>query len=175
MTNVTPPPGAHDHAQGPENAPVTLVEYGDYQCPSCGAAYLVVKQLQQEFGDQLRFVFRNFPLTDMHPYAEHAAEAAEATTAQGKFWAMHDALYEHQRALHDTQLAQYAQQVGADATAVTQALEGGTFAGRVREDLASGLRSGVQGTPTFYINGIRFDGDWSSIDLQAALRDAASR
>lgn len=175
MTNLTPPPGPHDHAQGPENAPVTLVEYGDYQCPDCGDAHPVVKRLQQEFGDQLRFVFRNFPLTDMHPSAEHAAEAAEAVGAQGKFWPMHDALYTHQRALHDAQLAQYAQQAGADAATVTQALAEGTFANRVGEDLASGERSGVQGTPTFYVNGVRFDGDWSSGELGAALRDAGAR
>lgn len=175
MTHLNPPVGAHDHAQGPENAPVTLTEYGDFQCPDCGDAYPVVQQMQQMFGERLRFVFRNFPLNDIHPYAEHAAEAAEAAGAQGKFWPMHDTLFTHQRALHDPQLAQYAQQAGADPAAVTQALADGTFAKRVGEDLQSGERSGVQGTPTFYINGIRFDGDWTSDEFPAALRAAGAR
>ncbi len=173
--SLTPPVSARDHAQGNDTAPLTLVEYGDYQCPDCGDAYPVVKQLQQTFGDQLRFVYRNFPLTDMHPYAEHAAEAAEAADAQGKFWPMHDTLYQHQRALHDAQLAEYAQQAGADADKVTQALADGTFIKRVGEDLQSGERSGVQGTPTFYINGVRFDGDWTSGEFPAALRAAGAR
>jgi len=172
MIHLTPPVGAHDHAQGSDHAPVTLVEYGDFQCPDCGYAHPVVQQLQQEFGDSLCFVYRNFPLNDMHPYAEHAAEAAEAAGAQGKFWPMHDTLFTHQHALHDPQLAQYAQKAGADPAAVTQALAEGTFASRVGEDLADGERSGVQGTPTFYINGVCFDGDWISDEFPAALRDA---
>lgn len=175
MTHLTPPIGPHDHVQGPENAPITLVEYGDFQCPDCGDAHPVVKQMQQEFGESLRFVYRNFPLNDIHPYAEHAAEAAEAAGAQGKFWPMHDLLYAHQRALHDPQLAEYAQQAGADPAAVTQALADGTFAPRVGEDLAGGERSGVQGTPTFYVNGIRFDGNWSSGELSLALQEAGAR
>ncbi len=175
MTHLNPPVGAHDHAQGAENAPVTLTEYGDFQCPDCGDAYLVVQQMQQELGERLRFVFRNFPLNDIHPYAEHAAEAAEAAGAQGKFWPMHDLLFAHQNALHDPQLARHAQQAGADPAAVTQALADGTFASRVGEDLQSGERSGVQGTPTFYINGVRFDGDWTSGEFPAALRAAGAR
>ncbi len=175
MTTLNPPPDAHDHAQGPDHAPITLTEYGDFQCPDCGDAYPMVKQLQREFGARLRFVYRSFPLNDIHPCAEHAAEAAEAAGAQGMFWPMHDTLYAHQHALHDPQLAQYAQQAGADPAAVTRALADGTFAARVGEDLKSGERSGVQGTPTFYINGVRFDGDWSSGELEAALRDAGAR
>ena len=98
---LKPPVGANDHAQGAANAPVTVVEYGDYECPYCGEAYPVTKALQKRLGDKLRFVFRNFPLAEMHPHAEHAAEAAEAAGAQGKFWEMHDLLYEHQDALED--------------------------------------------------------------------------
>lgn len=173
--SLTPPVGARDHAQGPDTAPVTLVEYGDFQCPDCADAFPVVKQLQQEFGGHLRVVYRSFPLSDIHPYAEHAAEAAEAADAEGKFWPMHDLLFEHQQALRDADLARYAHQIGANPNAVTQALAEGTFAGRVREDLQSGERSGVQGTPTFYINGVRFNGDWTSGELPAALRAAGAR
>lgn len=167
--SLTPPVGARDHAQGPDTAPVTLVEYGNFQCPDCGDAFPVVKELQQEFGGHLRVVYRSFPLSDIHPYAEHAAEAADA---EGKFWPMHDLLFEHQQALHDADLARYAHQIGANPDAVTQALAEGTFAGRVREDLQSGAQSRIQGTPTFFINGTRFDGDWSSDDLRAAVRGA---
>jgi protein-disulfide isomerase len=182
---LRPPVGPTDHAQGPSDAPVTLVEYGDYQCPYCGQAYQILESVLPRLGDRLRFVFRNFPLAEAHPYATHAAQAAEGTAAQGgegKFWAMHDALYEHQQdsedALDDAHLIAYAREVGVDADAVTRDLASGAFEQRVRTDFMSGVRSGVNGTPTFFINGVRFDGDWSDVDAfvgaleQASLRPA---
>ena len=171
---LTPPVGDEDHTAGPDDAPVTLVEYGDYECPSCGMAYPVVKAIQQRMGDRLRFVFRNFPLAESHPHAEHAAEAAEAAGAQGRFWPMHDTLFEHQQALDDAHLVRYAAELGLDADEMARALEEGTFEPRVRRDFRSGLRSGVNGTPTFFINGERYDGDWTDPDaFLTALMETA--
>ena len=167
------PVSERDHQQGPANAPVTLVEYGDYECPYCGRAYPIVKALQDRMGDQLRFVFRNFPLTQIHPYAEHAAEAAEAAGAQGTFWPYHDTLYEHQNALTDNDLIGYATDLGLDVDRFARELEDGAFAERVREDFMSGVRSGVNGTPTFFINGYRYDGSYDYDTLLAALQEAA--
>jgi len=147
-----------DHIQGTPDAPLTLVEYGDYECPYCGAAYYSVKQAQQRMGDRLCFVFRNFPLTQIHPHAGHAAEAAEAAGAQGRFWGMHDTLFEHQRALDDLHLVEYAADVGLDVVRFEMDMAAHTYAPRVREDFMSGVRSGVNGTPTFFINGQRHDG-----------------
>jgi len=164
---LTLPVGERDHAQGPADAPVTLVEYGDYECPYCGQAYPIVKQIQQRMGDRLRFVFRNFPLSTLHPHAAHAAEAAEAAGAQGKFWEMHDHLYEHQRQLDDTHLLEYATRLKLDIGRFEQDMASHAFGGRVREDFLSGVRSGVNGTPTFFINGVRHDDSW---DLRTLLR-----
>ena len=109
MSTLTMPVGERDHAQGPADAPVTLVEYGDYECPYCGMAYPIVKQVQARFGDRLRFVFRNFPLTEIHPHALHAALAAEAAGSQGQFWPMHDAIFQHQHSLGDADLTRLAE------------------------------------------------------------------
>jgi protein-disulfide isomerase len=168
--------GAGDHIAGPSNAPVTLVEYGDYECPYCGMAYPIVRRIQQRMGDRLRFAFRNFPLIESHPHAEHAAEAAEDAAAQGNFWGMHDTLYEHQRTLDDAHLVRFAADLGLDARDMARALEEGTFEPRVRRDFRSGVRSGVNGTPTFFINGKRFDGNWSNEGafLDALLEEEAS-
>jgi len=176
-SRLTPDVGDHDHVDGPSDAAATLVEYGDYECPYCGMAYPIVKDLRQRFAGQLRFVFRNFPLSESHPHAEHAAESAEAVAdlaGNASFWAMHDALYENQNALDDEALADYADHVGADADAVARALSSGEYRARVRADFKSGVRSGVNGTPTFFINGARFDGDWQDVEefasaLQGAL------
>lgn len=149
------PVGSRDHIQGPATAPVTLVEYGDYECPSCGAAYPIVKEVRRRLGVRLRFVFRNFPLTTVHPHAQHAAEAAEAAGAQGRFWEMHDALFEHQDALADDALIGYARALGLDMIQFTRDLREHRYVARVGEDVAGGLRSGVNGTPAFYINGRR--------------------
>ncbi|HEX6615022.1 MAG TPA: thioredoxin domain-containing protein [Gemmatimonadales bacterium] len=174
---LQPPVGPDDHAQGPEGAPVTLVEYGDFECPYCGQAYEIVKTIQQRLGGKLRFVFRNFPLKEAHPHAEHAAEAAEAAATRGRFWDMHDLLYENQRRLDDASLAGYAEAIGLDAQRVMQALEDGTYEPQVREDFMSGVRSGVNGTPAFFVNGVRWDGPWNdpAVFLQTLQESAGTR
>ena len=169
------PQAGRDHIQGPIDASVALIEYGDYQCPYCGDAYPVVKAIQEHLGDQLCFVFRNFPLVNSHPQAEHAAEAAEAAAAQGKFWEMHDTLYENQEALDDDSLAHYAEDLGLDAERLIREMMAGTHQARVREDFQSGARGGVNGTPTFFINGVRHDGAPLFDDLFAAVRAALKR
>jgi protein-disulfide isomerase len=166
---------ARDHTRGPAEAPVTLVEYGDYECPHCGRAYPIVKQIQQRMGAHLRFVFRNFPLKESHPHAEHAAEAAEAAGAQGKFWEMHDRLFDRQFALEDENLLEYATELGLDAKRLGADLVARRFQPRVREDFRSGVTSGVNGTPTFFINGARYDADWDVESLFAALEQAGKR
>ena len=171
---LTPPVSARDHAQGPADAPVTLVEYGDYECPHCGRAYPIVKTLQRTMGNDLRFVFRNFPLAKSHPHAEHAAEMAEAAGHQGTFWPMHDLLFEHQDALEDEDLIGYAASLGIDPAWAAAALAQGLFRERVHEDFASGVKSGVNGTPTFFINGVRYDGLLHPTSLLEALVSAAT-
>jgi len=164
------PVTARDHAQGPDDAPLTLVEYGDYECPHCGHAHPIVQEVQRRFGDALRFVFRNFPLSEIHPHAALAAEAAEAAAEQGHFWPMHDLLLENQRALGEPSLIGYAAAIGLDEERVRRELEARSHRTRVRSDFAGGVRSGVNGTPTFFINGIRYDGDWDAGALTVALR-----
>jgi protein-disulfide isomerase len=163
-----------DHIQGPADAPVTLVQYGDYECPYCGAAYPIIKEVQTRMGDRLRFVFRNFPITTSHPHAELAAEAAEAADSQGKFWEMHDLLYENQRRLRDQDLRAYAEQLGLDVELFDKEIAEHIHAERVHEDFMSGVRSGVNGTPTFYINGARHDDSYEIDPLLAALEQAAA-
>jgi protein-disulfide isomerase len=163
-----------DHVGGPPDAPVTLVEYGDYECPYCGAAYPIVKEVQARMGDRLRFVFRNFPITTSHPHAEQAAEAAEAAGAQNQFWEMHDLLYENQAHLGDADLRSYAEQARLDVERFGKELDEHVHAARVREDFMSGVRSGVNGTPSFYINGMRHDDSYDFKTLLAAVDRAAS-
>jgi len=171
---VLPVSEDRDHVQGPGSAPVTLVEYGDYECPYCGAAYPIVKELQARVGDELRFVFRNFPISTSHPHAEQAAEAAEAAAAQGRFWEMHDHLYEHQGRLEDDDLRGYAAELGLDVDRFSAELARHAHADRVREDFMSGVRSGVNGTPTFYVNGVRHDGSYELESLLDAVRRASA-
>jgi len=159
---LTPAVSERDHAIGPADAPVTLVEYGDFECPYCGMAYAVVKSAQRELGKQLRFVFRNFPLAEAHPHARLAAQAAEAAEVQGKFWEMHDTLFQHQDALEADDLSGYAKSLGLDMAQFARDLQDPKYAKRVREDFRSGVRSGVNGTPTFFINGSRFEGSWAN-------------
>jgi protein-disulfide isomerase len=163
-----------DHIQGPADAPVTLVEYGDYECPYCGAAYPIIKEVQSRMGAQLRFVFRNFPITTSHPHAEQAAEAAESAAIQSRFWRMHDLLYENQRRLRDEDLRGYAEKLGLDLAAFETELAEHVHAARVREEFMSGVRSGVNGTPTFYIDGARYDDSYDVETLLAALERAAA-
>ena len=163
-----------DHIQGPADAPVTLVEYGDYQCPYCGAAHRSVQEVQARMGNRLRFVFRNFPISTSHPRAEQAAEAAEAAAAQGRFWPMHDLIFENQKRLSDRDLGDYAEQVGLDLERFDAELAEHVHAARVHEDFMSGVRSGVNGTPTFFVNGARHDDSYDVETLLAALELAAA-
>jgi protein-disulfide isomerase len=156
-----------DHVRGSSDARVTLMEYGDFECPYSGRAYPIVRDLQERMGEQLRFIFRNFPLTTVHPHAEQAAEAAEAAAAQGRFWEMHDLLYENQRHLRDDDLRSYAQTLNLDLDLFDNDLAEHVHADRVHEDFMSGVRSGVNGTPTFFINGLRHD---DSYELETLLR-----
>jgi protein-disulfide isomerase len=161
-----------DHIQGPADAAATLVQYGDYECPYCGAAYPIIKDVQARMGERLRFVFRNFPITTSHPHAERAAEAAETAAAQGKFWEMHDLLYENQKRLRDQDLHAYAEQLGLDVERFDQEMAAQAHADRIHEDFMSGVRSGVNGTPTFYINGVRHDDSYDSETLISTLERA---
>jgi protein-disulfide isomerase len=167
---LAPPVGPSDHIDGPDDAPITLVEYGDYQCPYCGQAYPIVKALQKELGASMRLVFRNMPLANVHPHAENAAEVAEAVATQVPFWPIHDALYENQTDLSDASLLRYAADTGADIDKVKEALNGGGPRERVERDLESGIRSGVNGTPTFFVNGVRYDDSWDYETLLSYLQ-----
>ena len=163
-----------DHIEGPADAPVTLVQYGDYECPFCGAAYPIIKEVQARMGKKLRFVFRNFPITTSHPHAERAAEAAEAAGAQGMFWQMHDHLYENQRHLRDDDLHSYAEALGLVVDVFDKEMAEHVHADRIHEDFMSGVRSGVNGTPTFFINGARHDDSYELETLLSALERAAT-
>ena len=172
------PVGPDDHFLGPADAPVTLLEYGDYECPHCGRAHEVLQTVLGKLGDEVRFIFRNFPLAEVHPHAQVAAEAAESVAAHGgndAFWAMHDMLFENQDALEPDALLEYATAVGADPNVVAEDLSSGASTERVRKDFRSGVRSGVNGTPTFFVNGRRFDGNWGDPDAFAAALHQAVR
>jgi protein-disulfide isomerase len=158
VKSVTLPDPERDHIYGSADALTKLLEYGDYECPFCGEAYAIVKEIQRRLGDDLLFAFRNFPLTNIHPHSEHAAEAAEAAGAQGTFWGMHDILFENQTALDDEDLAAYAAELGLDETRLTREVTSTAYARRIREDFRDGVRAGVNGTPTLFINGERYDG-----------------
>ena len=168
---LTPPVSARDHSEGHSKAPLTLVEFGDYQCPYCGAAYPVIKRLQKTLGSKLRFIFRNFPLTQAHPYAMVAAEAAEAAALQGKFWEMHDLMYENQEDLEPGALSAWAEQIGLTLEEFGTAIREGEITRRIKEDRVSGIRSGVNGTPCFFINGARYDGLADYEPLHTALEE----
>ncbi|HLM79473.1 MAG TPA: DsbA family protein [Terriglobales bacterium] len=172
MATLKVPITAEDHTQGPEDAEVILVEYGDYECPHCGRAYPIVQQVQKHFGKRLRLVFRNFPLSEMHPHAEAAAEVAEFAGAQGKFWEMHDRLFENQPRLGEALFLDLGEKLKLSTTALRQALEQGAFEARVRADFKGGVRSGVNGTPTFFINGHRHDGSFEFETLVSAIHRA---
>ena len=167
---LTVPVSERDHVLGPATAPVTLVEYGDYECPYCGAAHRSVERVLQVMGNDLRFAFRHFPLSQIHPHAYQAAEAAEAAGAQGRFWEMHDLLFENQDRLGLRDLIGYAGALGLDLERFVTDLRGHANAGRLREDFLSGVRSGVNGTPTFFVNGLRHDGGYDVEVLLEALR-----
>jgi protein-disulfide isomerase len=174
MTHLSVPITEADHRAGRDDAPVSLVEYGDYECPHCGRAHPIVQEVRRRMGSALLFVYRHFPLTQIHPHAEHAAETAEAAGAQGKFWEMHDVLFENQDALDDGDLLRYSAALDLDAVRVARELAAGVHTDRVRRDFLSGVRSGVNGTPTFFINGVRHDGPWDFISLMTTLESAAA-
>ena len=166
---VLPVRDDRDHIRGPKKAPVTLVEYGDFECPYCGMAYPVVEAVRKRMGKDLRFVYRHFPLANAHPHAQAAAEAAEAAGAQDKFWEMHDVLFEHQDALEERDLLAYAHALSLDIPRFMAEVRSGVHAPRVREDFTSGVRSGVNGTPSFFINGLRYDGPRDVESMVAAI------
>jgi len=168
------PVSERDHSQGPATAAATLVQYGDYECPYTRQSTTIVRTIQQQLGDQLRFVFRNFPLTEIHPHALHAALAAEAAAAQGKFWQMHDYIFHHQHTLEDADLEQFAEAVGLDMQQFARDMAERPSISRIEEDLQSGIRSGVRGTPTFFINGVLYPGSWEQEALLAALEEAGA-
>jgi len=173
-----PDVGPSDHVRGRADAPVTLVEYGDYECAQCGRAHYIVDIVLGELGDNVRYVFRNFPVSSVHPDAQRAAEAAESVAARAgedAFWAMHDMLMENQDALSVDDLLGYAAAAGADSNAVADDLSSGAARARVDDDLRSGERSGVRDTPTFFVNGVRFEGDWNDPDAFTLALDEAAR
>lgn len=163
-----------DHIQGSPMAKVTLVQYGDYQCPYCGEAYSIIKTIQKRFGSDLRFVFRNFPITEAHPFAETGAEIAEAAGAQGKFWEMHDYLYENQQSLSNVEFfARYAnEKLGLDGKKLKKEVLAQAYTPRIKEDFMTGIRSGVNGTPTFFINDYRHNGSYDYEVLEEAIEFA---
>jgi protein-disulfide isomerase len=165
------PVSKDDHFQGPDKAPLVLVEYGDYQCPHCGHAYPIVKRLQKELGAKLKFVFRNFPLAEAHPDAVNAAKVAEAAALQNKFWEMHDILFEKQNNLSVENLGDYAAELGLNVEDLNEAVGRAAIENRVESDFEGGVRSGVNGTPTFFVNGARYDGDWEYAPFLRALKE----
>jgi len=173
MSLLSPPLADRDHLRGSADARVTLVEYGDFECPACGEAYPVLREVRKAFGENLRFAFRHFPLVISHPHALVAAEAAEAAAAQGKFWPMHDRLFEHQDALDDRALTRHARKIGLDLDQFESALASRVYEARVREDLASGQASGLLGTPGLFINRVLYTGVRDRASLVAALAQAA--
>jgi protein-disulfide isomerase len=169
--SITP----EDHAQGPADAAVTLVQYGDYECPYTRMSRHSVQALQAEYADRLRFVFRHFPLEEIHPHARAAATAAESAAAQDQFWQMHEYLFAHQKALEEADLHQYAIELGLDLVRFARERTSPEVAARIDRDLASGERSGVEGTPTFYVNGVRHDGGYDVDSLRSAIKAHLSR
>jgi protein-disulfide isomerase len=172
MAELHIPVSSNDHILGAESAPVVLVEYGDYECPHCGHAHPVVKRLVKHFGEKLALVYRNFPLSEIHPNAEIAAESAEFSGAGGQFWKMHDAIFENQRSLGLPMLMALADDLELGSANLEKALLSHEFAARVKSDFMGGVRSGVNGTPTFFINGQRFDGPAMYEEMVAAIDGA---
>jgi len=172
MPRLIVPVNERDHVRGSPRAPVTLIEYGDFQCPFCGAAYFVLRNIEERFGRDLRVVYRHFPLTEMHPLAMVAAEASEAAGTQGQFWQMHDMLFENQRNLLPEHLVGYATALGLDVNAFVADVESHRHTQKIREDFMSGVRSGVNGTPCLFINGERFNGPADEALLARAINAA---
>lgn len=174
-TQLKPLEDVTDHVQGNPGAPITLVEYGDYQCPHCGHAYPIVKQIQKHLGDQLKFIFRNFPLKKAHPLAMAAALAAEAAGRQNKFWEMHDTIFENQLYLNEDSFRLFAEDLGLDLDQFNRDINDEELVDEVDSDFGSGIVSGVNGTPTFFINGMRYNGSCETADLLSALNLAIKK
>jgi protein-disulfide isomerase len=168
LVRLAVPVGPDDHVRGSDNAPVTLVEYGDFECPYCGVAYPAVKALEKRYGDKLRVVFRSFPLLQ-HPHAQKAAEAAEFAADRDRFWEMHDTLFEHQRALGEPHLLGYARDLGLDADALATALRERTYAPVIEEQKEGGEESDIPGTPAFFLNGLLFEEEPTEENLAHAI------
>jgi protein-disulfide isomerase len=158
-----------DHVRGPEDAPYTLVEYGDYECPDCGRLYVILRDLQSDIASRLRIVYRHYPLSGIHPHAQQAAEATEAAGAQGKFWEMHTLLFERQQALRTKDLIRYAEELNLDVDRFRHELKNETYSERVRADFLAGVQNGVYGTPGLFLNGVRYDHEWGKETLRNLL------
>lgn len=164
----------NDHVQGLANAPIELIEYADFQCPYCGRAYYIVKEIEKKLGHSVKFVFRNFPLTELHPYALHAAIASEIAGSHGKFWEMHDLLFENQNALDDYYLLKYAKILGIKVAEFERDFGKDRFYQKVKDDYDSGMENNVEGTPAFFVNGELFDGNWMTSDFVEYLESLIS-
>jgi protein-disulfide isomerase len=175
LVELSAPVTERDHVRGSPDAPVVLVEYGDYECPYCARAYWVIKELLEQLGDQISFVFRNFPITETHPRAEAVAEALEAAGGQGRFWEMHDWFYEHQHQLEGLDLEHHAEDIGLDVELWRKELRERAHLDRVHEDLETGRQSGVTGTPTLFMNGVRYRGDYEIATMIAAIQEQAAK
>jgi protein-disulfide isomerase len=175
MSKLTPPININDHVQGPPDGTVTLVEYGDYECPHCGAAFPILKQVQKAFVKNLRFAFRHFPLSNVHEYAFPAAIAAEAAGKQGKFWEMHDMIFERQSLLQGNAFLEFAKEVGLNIPAFKMDLQDPMLGEKVEADFESGVRSGVNGTPSFFVNGDKYHGPFDYASLASAVEEKMRR
>lgn len=171
MRQLTLPINDSDHILGDPFAPIELIEYGDYECPHCGRAYPIVKNIKQQFGDSIRFVFRNFPLSKIHPHALLAAVATEAAGLQDKFWEMHDIIFEHQKSLDIENILSFAGRIGLDLDRFKTDIGQQSSYNKVDRDFESGIRSGVNGTPSFFVNGRKFEGDWTNGGLLEYLEN----
>ena len=175
MTQLVPAVNSNDHSFGNPAAPLELVEYGDYECPYCGLAYPIVKVIQRKLGSEMKFVFRNFPLSKIHAHAFSAAVATEAAGLQDKFWEMHDLIFQNQKALDVENIFRFARAIGIDLERFKNDIEQKTLIDKVEKDFESGLRSGVNRTPTFFINGKKYDGDWRAEQLFQYLKSQLTR
>jgi protein-disulfide isomerase len=170
MNQLQQPVSSIDHIYGNQDANIELVEYGDFECPHCGRAYPMIKEIKQQLGKELKFVFRNFPLTKIHPNALSAAMATEAAALQGRFWEMHDIIFEHQHSLDPDNLLLLAGRIGLDLDRFKNDIHNEQLIGKVEKDFETGIRSGVNGTPSFFINGVKYEGEWSDGQLLQHLK-----
>jgi protein-disulfide isomerase len=169
--SLKPAVSSKDHITGGANAPIELVEYGDYQCPHCGHAHPIIKSILHSLGKDIKFVFRNFPLQEAHPDAVPAAVSTEAAALQDKYWEMHDTLFEHQSHLSAEHLFVYADKTGLDVQKFATDIQKDDLLNKVQNDFESGIRSGVNGTPTFFINGVKYNGSWEKEDFLPYLQE----